>query len=279
MHEIAARSQVLVYEDEGINKQSSEALVAQLRALLDATVSIQKVGSTYLNNNPWEDKTIALVVGVGRCTRWERCLGESGMHNIRNYVLGGGKYIGFCAGAYFASAESHFSSLQKNRPLAFFTGKAIGPLFDTEHCDFTSPEAARAAKIDFTFGDKTRSGYMYYQGGCRFEIDQETPDTRIVGTYEDLRPAAVHCKVGMGEAFLCGLHPEFAWSEEWHQSTLPLAQTLCAQEPFRKQLWKKMGKMLSLPLKKQKSCIYSLIKKLVNFVKRVFRAITCCCYS
>ena len=134
MHEIAPRSQVLVYEDEGVNMQSSEALVTQLRALLDSAISIQKVGSDYLKTQSWEDKTIALVMGGGKCTPWEKSLEESGMHKIRDYVLGGGKYLGFCAGAYFASAESHFSSLpKKNRPLAFFKGKAKGPLFDTEN--------------------------------------------------------------------------------------------------------------------------------------------------
>ncbi len=258
MHCVLPRLQVLIYRDEGVNLQSADALAGQLRAILDQAISIQQVDSLYLNTEPWEDKTIALVMGGGVCGEWEIRLGEKGIRKIHDYVIRGGKYIGFCAGAYFASAKSRFDikdqlPIKKRRSLAFFEGKAKGPLIETD--DYRSIDAARAAKVAFIIRGVAQSGYLYYQGGCFFDIDQDTAQTRIVGRYEypfSSRPAAVHCKVGKGEAFLCGPHPEFSWTEELKQSAHRqlafLAQTLCPEESFRKRIWEEIGRMLALPL-------------------------------
>ena len=93
--------QALVYEDEGVSFSSAEALVQQLQNILGPSITVKKVNSAYLANEPWEDKTDVVAMGGGKCSLWEVQLGDKGMLKIHQYVLRGGKYIGFCAGAYF----------------------------------------------------------------------------------------------------------------------------------------------------------------------------------
>ncbi len=238
----------LVYDDEGTSSCSAYALVSQLKKLLDSRVNICKVGSAYLREKQWENKTVLLVMGGGVCSSWEKNLGEEGIFKIHHYVTAGGKYLGLCAGAYFASSESHFQPpnrepLVKKRPLSFFEGRAVGPLSEIE--EYLSPEAAFAAPVSFSLEGDLRQGKLYYQGGCYFE---KHSSASVMGTYEGL-PIAVLCPVGEGLAFLLGPHPEFEWSENLKENRLcgDLARELIPEEPFREEVWIEIGKRLGLP--------------------------------
>jgi biotin---protein ligase len=253
---ISSDYQVLIFKDKGVNKHSVKALKSQLQEILDRSISIQKVDGAYLRTQPWENKTIALFMGGGVCKEWDACLGEEGIQKIRNFVDNGHLYVGLCAGAYFASRRSLFHlngqpPIEKQRPLALFSGKAIGPVIPTDN--YLSVDAAQAAEVSFVINDKKQKGYLYYQGGCFFEPDQSSSDTQIVAQYESLSPnriAAVKCKFGKGSVFLCGLHPEFRWTKEQintdNDTFSKLAETLSAQEDFRKQVWTEIAKTLTL---------------------------------
>src|SRR5262245_2235164 len=126
---------VLVYSDVGTYEQSTEAIVLQLKQSLP-WLKIKKINSQYLCSKSWENKSDVLVMGGGMCGEWEKNLQVEGMRKIRDFVLNGGKYLGICAGAYFGASESIFSLvgkpiIEKMRPLQFYQGRAIGPLFPT----------------------------------------------------------------------------------------------------------------------------------------------------
>lgn len=248
----SAKKKILIYHDSGTYQQSIDAIYSQLQQTLTPEARIKLVNSDYLRNKAWEAKTAALIMGGGMCGEWDKSLQEDGVKKIHDYVFNGGKYLGICAGAYFAATSSHFSLLgklpiEKSRPLRFFQGRAVGPIFPT--ADHLSPQAALAAKIDLA----TVSGHCYYQGGCLFDIQADSPLTKVIANYAyPYRGAAIiSCKVGKGQAVLCGLHPEFLWNKSSLDSvTQPhfyqLVQKLSPEEPFRQLIWQEMLRELSV---------------------------------
>jgi biotin--protein ligase len=248
--------QALIYADKGVCLPSADALVRQLKLLLDPSVSVFKVDSHYLRTEDWEDRTAVLVMGGGSCRFWDEQLQAEGIDKIHRYVVGGGRYIGFCAGAYFASAESCFQLsdqlIKKTRSLAFFPGRARGPLVDSD--DYLSLKTARAAEVCFKIRGSSEIGSLYYQGGCLFEVEEDSSEVEIMSAYCSLgKAAAVFCKVGRGCAFLDGTHPEFQWSANLSEGSVSLfsdlADKLSLQEVFRQKVWEEIGIKLTLPVR------------------------------
>jgi biotin--protein ligase len=246
-------SQALVYADQGVCLPSAKALEGQLKALLDPSIAVFRVDGAYLRTTDWEAKTVVLAMGGGSCRLWDVQLQVEGIQKIQRYVQGGGKYIGVCAGAYFASAESRFElsdrTIEKSRPLAFFPGKAMGPLVDSD--DYLSLRAARAAEVYFKMKGSSEVGALYYQGGCLFDVEEDSAAVEIMSRYCGLgKAAAVFCRVGKGCAFLDGTHPEFAWSASLSKGAETfygdLVGKLSAQEMFRKRVWQEIGSKLGL---------------------------------
>lgn len=248
-------SQALIFADKGVCLPSADALSHQLRSFLDPSISVLKVDGEYLRTKTWEDKTVVLVMGGGSCRDWDEQLQADGIEKIERYVKGGGKYIGICAGAYFASRVSYFilsdRIIEKSRPLAFFPGKAMGPLVEED--DYLSLKAARAAKVCFKIRGSFEVGDIYYQGGCLFDVEEDSAAVEIMSTYRDLKKAAaVFCKVGKGCAFLDGTHPEFVWSASLgigaNAAYSELVEMLSVQEVFRQRVWEEIGVKLGLPV-------------------------------
>ena len=174
-----SHAMILIYHDRGVCELSAAALEQELGRCFR---HIQRVDSAYLKTASWESSAGALVMGGGCCTSWEEQLQTAGMQKIHNFVCRGGKFVGFCAGAYFTASHSLFHLagspiLEKKRPLRFFEGKAIGPLFSTE--EPLSLASARA--IPLIFG--SQKGNCYYQGGCYFDIEEDTAETKILARY------------------------------------------------------------------------------------------------
>jgi len=244
----------LVYAGQGVCGPSASALKKQLKAILDPSISVVKVDGEYLRTKDWEDKTAVLVMGGGSCGCWDQDLQDVGIEKIERYVRGGGKYIGFCAGAYFASRVSSFNQREKSRLLAFFPGKAIGPLVD--EADYLSLRAARVVDVSYKFRWSVEDGALYYQGGCLFDVEGDSSTVEIMSVYRALgKAAAVFCKVGKGCAYLDGTHPEFIWKASLkigdNEVYAELAGKLSTQEVFRQKVWEEIGTKLALRIRGQ----------------------------
>jgi len=231
-----------------------------LKRLLGPSIVVVQVDGEYLRTQKWEDKTVVLAMGGGICSEWDHQLRAEGIQKIQNYVRGGGKYIGFCAGAYFAAAKSCFGEMEKNRPLAFFPGRAVGPLVKG---DYLSLSGARAAEVSFKMKGAAVGGALYYQGGCLFDVEEDSAAVEIMSRYCSLgKAAAVFCRVGKGCAFLCGAHPEFKWSislsKGANKEYRRLVKKLSSQEMFREKVWEEIGSKLELI--PRPSCFYFLWK-------------------
>lgn len=268
--------QALIYEDIGVCTTSVDAIHIQLKQLLDPGIVIRRVNADYLVNQSWKERTVVLIMGAGICSLWDMRLGDEGIRAIHDYVFNGGKYIGLCAGAYFACAKSRFTThdfkvIEKKRALGFCEASAIGPIVQTD--EHLTIESARAMRIAFKVQGRVERGALFYLGGCYFDIGGDTAKTKIVATYQQRvcrQAAAVHCTVGKGEAFLSGLHPEFTWNSNWQQTGDPsfsaLASVLGTQEAFRHQVWDEIGATLSLPMARGTPMLVGSIDPLIREV-------------
>lgn len=221
----AQKTNVLVYSGAGVSQSCLLHLKTSLKALLSPRYDVLSVSAQALANDPWKDNCALLACPGGRDLGFLTSLGEKGCKRIADWVREeGGRYLGLCAGAYFASSQIEFESgregfeVKGDRPLKFFNGTCRGTAFPGFLYD--SEEGARDAVISLqgdiwtqVWPDRPSSLSIYYNGGGFFdEPALGDATTTVLARYEELesRPAAgVLCQVGQhGKAVLWGVHPE-----------------------------------------------------------------------
>lgn len=187
---------------------------------------------------PWPSYTSLLVFPGGADLPFCREFNGKGNQLISQYVNRGGRFIGFCAGGYYASGEVEFEvgndrmEVNGERELKFFPGIARGCVFKGfEYGSVTCGRAANVqvemANLDIEEENFEGSFRSYVNGGCLFvDADDYTAHgVEVLGRYiDDLDvkgsdkeidsgkspAAAVYCKVGNGCAVATGIHPEFS---------------------------------------------------------------------
>lgn len=171
--------------------------------------------------------TALLVMPGGRDLPYCAALNGTGNQRIRSYVHKGGRYLGFCAGSYYASGFCEYlvgdtkAEVVGKRELGFFPGICRGPVFPAQM--YNNERGGRQVKLDvdktFFQGYDLSSFRCYYEDGGSFVNAHTFQDSNIsvIATYTDEtaletqgRAAAVHCPVGNGQAVLIAVHPEFA---------------------------------------------------------------------
>jgi glutamine amidotransferase-like uncharacterized protein len=112
--------------------------------------------------------------------------------DIKNWVRGGGRYLGFCLGAYLAGATPGFALLPG----------------DTDQY-ITSPGATVQDTDDTVVPVHWRGQlrHMYFQDGPVFELNSGSPAT-VLATYDTGAFAAVVTSYGAGRVGVVGPHPE-----------------------------------------------------------------------
>lgn len=195
-------NQIAIYEDEGVSRECLEH--AKLFFPGSFFVNSQKID--YLVSNPPK----AFIMPGGRDLLYAKKLNGENNQIIKKYVENGGIYIGICAGAYYGASFIEFDFRGKKeiigkRELAFFKGKAIGPLFDYY---YESNKGARVLEIKF----EERPVNLFYNGGCYFEAEKNSEQNfKIIGTYEDKKIAILEIKYGAGRVILSGVHFEYSY--------------------------------------------------------------------
>jgi glutamine amidotransferase-like uncharacterized protein len=143
------------------------------------------------------------------------CLKLNGDRNamLRRFVETGGRYLGVCAGAYYACRAISFNAGAANsviepRELALIDAEAIGSLAELAGPYDLKMRTAAAARIEWSGLGKFNA---FYHGGPRFVL---TPgaDAEVVATYADIENAiaALVAPVGQGLAILVGVHCEIS---------------------------------------------------------------------
>ncbi|KAL8347278.1 hypothetical protein RB601_003213 [Gaeumannomyces tritici] len=250
---------ILIYTGSGAATESIKHAVFTLRRLLAPNYAVSTIGESALLKESWAPTCAMLVFPGGADLGYCRVLNGPGNAAIAAFVRRGGRYLGFCAGAYYGSARCEFEVGNKvlevagPRELAFFPGTCRGGAF--AGFQYHSEAGARAALVrlsrhEFPVRQPGMSDTLrtYYNGGGVF-VDAAalaSKGVHVLAEYEDEidvdggsgRPAAaVHVTVGNGHALLFGLHPEFSPSLLPPQSSVEgydkLIKDLTADEEAR----------------------------------------------
>lgn len=104
--------QVLVYSGPGVSPLSLSHTILSLSLLLLPHYTVQPVSAELLATEPWEPSCALLVIPGGRDLPFidEMTIKTKVTSRIAEFVREGGRYLGICAGAYFASAEVKFDA-------------------------------------------------------------------------------------------------------------------------------------------------------------------------
>lgn len=116
---------------------------------------------------------------------------------IRDYVRGGGRYLGFCLGGYLAGATPGFDLLPGDTDQYIVTP---GATVDDE----------RDTLVDVAWRGEPRT--LYFQDGPHFVLD-EGADATVLATYPNGSVAALVTPFGAGRVGVVGPHPEA--TDDW----------------------------------------------------------------
>jgi glutamine amidotransferase-like uncharacterized protein len=213
----------------GTSGESVKHCIATLRRLLYPNYAVIPIEDGTLLKEPWTLGCALFVMPGGADLGYCRVLNGAGNNLIQNYIRLGGRYLGFCAGGYYASERCEFEVGDKKlevigrRELAFFPGICRGAAFKGFH--YHSEQGARAASLSInraafqTPDDVPTSISSYFNGGGVFvnAAGMHDRDVEVLATYDDpidlsadSGHAAVICRrVGDGIVMLTGPHPEY----------------------------------------------------------------------
>ncbi|CAK9784004.1 biotin-ligase [Cutaneotrichosporon oleaginosum] len=209
--------QVLVYSGPGVSPLSLSHTLLTLSLLLIPHYTVQPVSASLLASEPWEQHCALLVIPGGRDLPYvdELSSKTKATTRIAEYVREGGRYLGLCAGAYFAAAEVQFDvggpkEVTGKRTLAFFPGACAGPT----HPGFDYGSESGSKAVSLITRDKVLD-LIYYNGGGHFVMPAKVPaEVEVVARYAeppspDADVAAVQITRGKGKALLLSVHPEY----------------------------------------------------------------------
>jgi biotin--protein ligase len=228
---------ILVYDDLGASPNSVKHTFNTLKSILGHVYDIIQIDRKVLQSEPWEVGCVMLVMPGGRDLPYCEALNGEPNARIRQYVEGGGRYLGLCAGAYYASNEIEFEKgraimeIIQPRELGFYPGLSRGTTYPG--FVYNSESGARSVAVNLE-KDALRDYYpttqipneikMYYNGGGYFVHPEKYDNVTVLCRYKepsklcidepDGPAAVVHCKVGKGHALLIGTHPEYDISSE-----------------------------------------------------------------
>jgi biotin--protein ligase len=209
---------ILIYSGAGTSAYSVNSMVHSLSMLgIHKTHEIQKISKDFFIQPSWEESCALLIFPGGRDLPYVEALSNGPMDKIKNYVEEGGKYLGVCAGAYFACDSIEFAKggpleVTGERALKFFPGKGIGPAIKEPVFSYGHETGACIAKLKTTHPSYNSCG-LYFNGGCFFQNDPHNASFETLAQYEDVEEtpsAIVKCQVKKGLAILSGVHPEFS---------------------------------------------------------------------
>ncbi len=192
----AARGQfALVYDGDGACREGCWQSAAKMAEQAGFKVR-------FINANTWsEDKFYDVALWIhpgGQSATAATTMTHEQKSRLRKFVADGGGYVGFCAGAFIASAGIRKAKGDVLKPVETFQ---LIPLLTTLY-----PEK-RAEAVIYPIDWLGTERYLYWEGGPYFEIEkQETVE--VIARYSSGEPVTVRNTYGKGRVFVTGLHPE-----------------------------------------------------------------------
>lgn len=264
------RTNVLVYNGSGVSASSRDHCLTALRSFLGHAYDVQLVAPKALRQDPWADTCALLVFPGGRDLPY--CYDLEGQANtrIRQWVEQGGRYLGFCAGAYYASRRVEFEvgtplEVVGDRTLDFFPGVCAGTAFPG--FAYETEEGAREVVLDLerstwrdSWSQSPEAVDVWYNGGGMFKLDgsgTKSSDARVevLARYAQLpsRPVAgVFTRPGgRGKAVLWAVHPERPTFSDLPSAADPTTRTYEEKEIRRRSLLRSTLLLLDLDVSEE----------------------------
>ncbi len=123
----------------------------------------------------------------------DKLLGLPAQQVIKDYVAGGGRYLGICQGAYLAGTDPGMGMLSPGNSGQYIATKGA------------STKSARDTVIPIKWGK--RKIYMFFQDGA-YIIPSRVPGEKILARYTNGKVAALTKPFGSGRIGVIGPHPE-----------------------------------------------------------------------
>lgn len=263
---------VLVYSGRGVSTEALHHTVYSLRSSVGAFYDVKLVSAISLAREPWEENCSLLVMPGGRDVPYEEELMGRACDRIRRWISSGaGRYLGLCAGAYWACAQVSFEpetplAVVGARELVLCPAIARGTIFPG--FEYGSDRGAHAARIalqrEYVNGDEPPTTAAttlsaYYNGGCWFDFADGEWQMReglaysLIGAYaeKDDKPAIIAGKLPGHDhwsVLLSGVHLEYSVGELLRQRPRagPWLDILKEGESTRLILWHCLLRRLGL---------------------------------
>lgn len=202
---------IYIYKDEGVSPHALLQAMHTFKTVLPSSFTVKTIDAKGVIKNDWSRDAALFVMPGGADLPYVKKLHGAGNDHIKDYVQNGGSYLGLCAGAYYASSNIEFDKkgaleVIGTRELAFFEGKAIGPIL--AKYDYKTESSARAAKINLTLSN-LKEATVYYNGGGYFENAEQFKNTTVIGYYANQQPAIISINHAKGHVVLSGVHIEY----------------------------------------------------------------------
>ena len=202
---------IAVYAGPGTWREGREAIRRLLRSL---GWESREVGPREIDRwDPAGSAYQAVWVPGGWAYDYKRAIRAEGKRRLRAFVARGGRYIGSCAGAYFASDSILWEGERYEYDLDLFLGVSEGPI----------PEIAPWPQWTLT-PVRVEGGSeplpMLYYGGQVFRLEgafARGQDVQVVARWgreagpREGEPAGIRFRYGEGSALLLGPHPEIGY--------------------------------------------------------------------
>ena len=149
--------------------------------------------------------------------------------DIRNFVKNGGRYLGFCLGAFLAGTDPGLNLL----PPGSQTDQEIArPKSQVRN------ESDTVIQVDWKFATGPKAGtvrrgtWLYFQDGPVIQIPKGSPNVTVLATYTSNGDIAASVSpYGKGWVGLVGPHPEA--TQDWCESTFVSAVVCALQSVVR----------------------------------------------
>lgn len=227
---MAGEKRILVFAERGTDWHMLAHRLRETFARAASPVAIVPVTAAQMREPGMmdPDKTLGFCLPGGRDDAdYDIRMGADNIQRLRAYVMNGGRFIGICAGAYYACQSIEWfagnpAREKKKRPgINFFEYDARGPiheLLDSRLLALDGPQVTlsrmAAAEITFDNGDgrPQRARVMYWGGP---QLDGASPGT-VLAHFNDVAgrpPAIVMRPYGKGRALISAVHPEIRGEE------------------------------------------------------------------
>lgn len=201
---------VAVFSGKGAPQSSVDAVVRAVGFIPGAKSTILKgeeVGTAHL----CDFDVIAFPGGSG--SSQSKSIGEAGLNNVREFVRGGGGYVGICAGAYLACSNFSWGlGILNASTVSSKWRRGLGIV----EAEVTEPGKGILGKIDNKFKVRYNNGPII-KPGTRSDIPPYTPvsffrtEMAENGTPAGVMinsPAQAAGTFGKGRVFISSPHPE-----------------------------------------------------------------------